>query len=81
MLELQGRLWITRASRTRSSVWKVSDKPPGWLMFVYSFSHFDLFHVVFVVIYRVYFVGLYNQVTMPVIRILMNCKGNLDNAI
>ncbi|KAI5325999.1 hypothetical protein L3X38_035073 [Prunus dulcis] len=25
-----GRIWITRASRTRSSVWKVSDKQPGY---------------------------------------------------
>ncbi|XP_008370215.1 uncharacterized protein [Malus domestica] len=25
-----GRVWITRASRTRSSVWKVSDKQPGY---------------------------------------------------
>eukprot|EP00261_Vitis_vinifera_P036175 XP_019077418.1 PREDICTED: uncharacterized protein LOC100243041 isoform X2 [Vitis vinifera] len=24
-----GRVWMTRASRTRSSVWKVSDKHPG----------------------------------------------------
>ncbi|KAB1224515.1 hypothetical protein CJ030_MR2G016404 [Morella rubra] len=26
----KGRVWITRASRTRSSVWKVSDKHPGY---------------------------------------------------
>ncbi|KAK1562608.1 hypothetical protein Q3G72_014744 [Acer saccharum] len=26
----KGRLWMTRASRTRSSVWKVSDKRPGY---------------------------------------------------
>ncbi|KAF5476352.1 hypothetical protein F2P56_008078, partial [Juglans regia] len=26
----KGRVWITRASRTRSSVWKVSDKRPGY---------------------------------------------------
>ncbi|KAL5550696.1 hypothetical protein UlMin_000872 [Ulmus minor] len=26
----KGRIWITRASRTRSSVWKVSDKRPGY---------------------------------------------------
>ncbi|XP_048320221.1 uncharacterized protein LOC107431268 isoform X2 [Ziziphus jujuba] len=26
----KGRIWITRASRTRSSVWKVSDKHPGY---------------------------------------------------
>ncbi|XP_038701558.1 uncharacterized protein LOC119998327 [Tripterygium wilfordii] len=25
-----GRIWMTRASRTRSSVWKVSDKRPGY---------------------------------------------------
>ncbi|XP_002265673.1 uncharacterized protein LOC117920358 isoform X3 [Vitis riparia] len=25
----KGRVWMTRASRTRSSVWKVSDKHPG----------------------------------------------------
>uniref|UniRef100_F6GY01 Uncharacterized protein n=1 Tax=Vitis vinifera TaxID=29760 RepID=F6GY01_VITVI len=26
----KGRVWMTRASRTRSSVWKVSDKHPGY---------------------------------------------------
>ncbi|GMN40481.1 hypothetical protein TIFTF001_009713 [Ficus carica] len=26
----KGRIWMTRASRTRSSVWKVSDKRPGY---------------------------------------------------
>ncbi|KAK4582277.1 hypothetical protein RGQ29_025450 [Quercus rubra] len=26
----KGRIWMTRASRTRSSVWKVSDKHPGY---------------------------------------------------
>ncbi|XP_022742867.1 uncharacterized protein LOC111294011 [Durio zibethinus] len=26
----QGRIWMTRASRVRSSVWKVSDKHPGY---------------------------------------------------
>ncbi|KAG9450053.1 hypothetical protein H6P81_010018 [Aristolochia fimbriata] len=26
----EGRAWITKASRTRSSVWKVSDKHPGY---------------------------------------------------
>ncbi|XP_068634653.1 uncharacterized protein [Aristolochia californica] len=26
----KGRAWITKASRTRSSVWKVSDKHPGY---------------------------------------------------
>ncbi|GMH28702.1 hypothetical protein Nepgr_030545 [Nepenthes gracilis] len=26
----KGRLWMTAASRTRSSVWKVSDKHPGY---------------------------------------------------
>ncbi|KAL5740282.1 hypothetical protein ACOSP7_029157 [Xanthoceras sorbifolium] len=26
----KGRLWMTRAARTRSSVWKVSDKHPGY---------------------------------------------------
>ncbi|XP_068668035.1 uncharacterized protein [Aristolochia californica] len=26
----RGRAWITKASRTRSSVWKVSDKHPGY---------------------------------------------------
>ncbi|XP_004302623.1 PREDICTED: uncharacterized protein LOC101305771 [Fragaria vesca subsp. vesca] len=25
-----GRVWITRASRTRSSAWKVCEKPPGY---------------------------------------------------
>jgi TPR repeat protein len=26
----KGRLWITKASRVRSSVWKVIDKRPGY---------------------------------------------------
>ncbi|KAL5732930.1 hypothetical protein ACOSQ2_032622 [Xanthoceras sorbifolium] len=26
----KGRAWISRASRSRSSVWKLSDKPPGY---------------------------------------------------
>ncbi|CAK7343704.1 unnamed protein product [Dovyalis caffra] len=26
----KGRIWMTRASRTRSWVWKVSDKQPGY---------------------------------------------------
>ncbi|WCJ27961.1 hypothetical protein M5689_009674 [Euphorbia peplus] len=26
----KGRAWMTRASRTRSSVWKVSEKRPGY---------------------------------------------------
>ncbi|KAI4356094.1 hypothetical protein L6164_000141 [Bauhinia variegata] len=26
----KGRVWLTKASRTRSSVWKVSDKRPGY---------------------------------------------------
>ncbi|KAF3448021.1 hypothetical protein FNV43_RR08729 [Rhamnella rubrinervis] len=26
----KGRIWFSRASRTRSSVWKVSDKRPGY---------------------------------------------------
>ncbi|GMH09997.1 hypothetical protein Nepgr_011838 [Nepenthes gracilis] len=26
----KGRLWMTRASRLRSSVWKLSDKHPGY---------------------------------------------------
>ncbi|XP_028764569.1 uncharacterized protein LOC114722657 [Neltuma alba] len=25
-----GRIWLTKASRTRSSVWKVGDKHPGY---------------------------------------------------
>ncbi|KAL9250409.1 hypothetical protein AKJ16_DCAP05024 [Drosera capensis] len=28
--EHKGKLWMTRASRVRSSVWKVSEKPPGY---------------------------------------------------
>ncbi|CAK9153741.1 unnamed protein product [Ilex paraguariensis] len=32
----KGRLWMTRASRVRSSVWKVSNKRPG----DFSVSHF-----------------------------------------
>ncbi|XP_031373305.1 uncharacterized protein LOC116188229 isoform X1 [Punica granatum] len=30
MIYLQGRAWMTRASRVRPSVWKVSDKRPGY---------------------------------------------------
>ncbi|KAI9110762.1 hypothetical protein K1719_018200 [Acacia pycnantha] len=26
----QGHVWISKASRTRSSVWKASEKPPGY---------------------------------------------------
>ncbi|XP_016184047.1 uncharacterized protein LOC107625835 [Arachis ipaensis] len=26
----KGRVWLTRASKTRSSVWKVGDKRPGY---------------------------------------------------
>lgn len=26
----KGRAWMTKASRCRSSVWKVCDKPPGY---------------------------------------------------
>ncbi|BAT97552.1 hypothetical protein LR48_Vigan11g095800 [Vigna angularis] len=26
----KGRVWLTKASRTRSSVWKVGDKHPGY---------------------------------------------------
>ncbi|KAG2334534.1 hypothetical protein Bca52824_005714 [Brassica carinata] len=26
----RGRAWINKASRTRSSAWQVSDKPPGY---------------------------------------------------
>ncbi|KAI9115986.1 hypothetical protein K1719_012916 [Acacia pycnantha] len=26
----KGRIWLTKASRTRSSVWKVGDKRPGY---------------------------------------------------
>ncbi|KAG6596323.1 hypothetical protein SDJN02_09052 [Cucurbita argyrosperma subsp. argyrosperma] len=26
----KGRIWMTKASRSRSSVWKVSDKHPGY---------------------------------------------------
>ncbi|KAL1197041.1 hypothetical protein V5N11_024835 [Cardamine amara subsp. amara] len=28
--EHKGRAWINKASRTRSSAWQVSDKPPGY---------------------------------------------------
>jgi TPR repeat protein len=28
--ENKGRAWINKASRTRSSAWQVSDKPPGY---------------------------------------------------
>ncbi|XP_050212362.1 uncharacterized protein LOC126663182 [Mercurialis annua] len=28
--EQKGRIWISKASRTRSSVWKLSDKRPGY---------------------------------------------------
>ncbi|KAG6401048.1 hypothetical protein SASPL_137893 [Salvia splendens] len=29
-VNMQGRIWISRASRVRSSVWKVSNKRPGY---------------------------------------------------
>jgi len=28
-LGMKGKLWLTKASRVRSSVWKVGDKRPG----------------------------------------------------
>jgi len=28
-LAMKGRLWLTKASRVRSSVWRVGRKPPG----------------------------------------------------
>lgn len=28
-LGMKGRIWLTKASRVRSSVWKVGDKRPG----------------------------------------------------
>ncbi|WVZ07192.1 hypothetical protein V8G54_020538 [Vigna mungo] len=29
-LGMKGRLWLTKASRVRSSVWRVGRKPPGY---------------------------------------------------
>ncbi|KAG8374465.1 hypothetical protein BUALT_Bualt11G0135000 [Buddleja alternifolia] len=29
-INMQGRIWITRASRIRSSAWKLSNKRPGY---------------------------------------------------
>lgn len=34
--EMKGRIWLTKASRVRSSVWKVGDKRPGKLSLVAS---------------------------------------------
>jgi hypothetical protein len=28
-LEMKGKIWLTKASRVRSQVWKVGDKRPG----------------------------------------------------
>ncbi|KAK4392355.1 UNVERIFIED_CONTAM: hypothetical protein Scaly_2859900 [Sesamum calycinum] len=37
----KGRIWITKASRIRSSVWKVSNKRPGELRYNASDSDSD----------------------------------------
>lgn len=43
LLAIKGRVWLTKASRTRSSVWKVGDKHPGKLSFPVIISSFNLF--------------------------------------
>lgn len=75
--EIQGRIWMTRASRTRSSVWKVSDKRPGCFSMSIYHHHYHLSLSFSWSIYHFlnYYVVL--QVIMQVIQIQMNRRVTL----
>ena len=59
-LAIQGRAWISRASKSRSSAWKVGDKHPGVLSLSLSFSFRPLIVALFVMIDVGWFLLGYN---------------------